>query len=362
MNYESRSEYLDMAKGFGIFLVVMVHLFGTVQVVDPAPYKDLIAHFGNSCALTIFFLVSGILLYLKKEQTGSSISFTNFIKKKSAALLYPYCTFSILYFIHEYIRYQFDPSLVTKKDLSNILLDTLTLKGASVLWFFSALFFAEIFFHLLIKHLNPIMMTSILLVSAILIFLYAPILYQPFFQKNVPAKILGNVVLVLLRGMLTCAYLMLGYWMGAFLTKLQKSKVNSIICTIAGIILLTTDLMLCMKFEGVDYNRMIFGVWYIYALCSVIGCIGIILICKGIPTCRLFTCLGRNSLLIMVTHLDFGILRNALSFAYAMNTKITHCKVLFLYGNIFLFVIVFEVISIFVIKKFLPFLYQAKRK
>lgn len=82
----NRINYLDIAKGFGIFLVYIGHCY----IGERTQTLSNVIYWIYSFHMPLFFFVSGILFSSKKKK------FHIFIWNKSVSLLIPYALFSIL--------------------------------------------------------------------------------------------------------------------------------------------------------------------------------------------------------------------------------------------------------------------------
>ncbi len=81
-----RIEYIDIARGIGILLVVMGH--NDFAVISPFAYKVI-----YSFHMPLFFFLSGYFL-------NTAVGFWNFLKKRFNSLLKPYFfTIFLIYFI-----------------------------------------------------------------------------------------------------------------------------------------------------------------------------------------------------------------------------------------------------------------------
>jgi len=129
-NSIKRLDYIDMAKGIGIILVVLGHIIYT---------EESIRVWISSFHMPLFFLIAGIVMAIKNE---SNID----IRKKFNSLIIPYMWFSLIDFIID-----IGNVLLGKIDISVFitnLISSVTFYGKSVLWFLTALFLSEVYFSL----------------------------------------------------------------------------------------------------------------------------------------------------------------------------------------------------------------------
>lgn len=156
-----RVEYLDIAKGLGIMMVVWGH------IMHSGWSYDLVYAFH----MPLFFFLSGMLF-----QRGKYISFLDFLRKRTRRLFVPYLIYSIItwsfwvgynMFRHNYVGSYWNP-----------LLQTIIAKGSgefmphnSALWFIPCLFAVEIIYYMTSKFkdvVNILFCFSLAFVSIIL--------------------------------------------------------------------------------------------------------------------------------------------------------------------------------------------------
>ena len=94
---KERVEWIDIARGMGIILVILGHTLTTVIRRDSVPAKDLyqaIYHFH----MPFMFLLSGVAFNISAERYKSSNAL-NYLSKKCKKLLVPYFSYSILIYL-----------------------------------------------------------------------------------------------------------------------------------------------------------------------------------------------------------------------------------------------------------------------
>lgn len=87
MEGSKRKDYLDIAKGIGIILVVMAHAMTRLS------YLWVVI---NSFHMPLFFIISGILYKTKT-------SWVSYIKRKIVSLYLPYVGCSLISLVPEFI-------------------------------------------------------------------------------------------------------------------------------------------------------------------------------------------------------------------------------------------------------------------
>ena len=154
MSTNQRLDYIDMAKGFAIALMVFGHTFSTYQ---NTPIMVWIYSFH----MPLFFLTTGVL-YGIKEEKGANQRFK--LKSKILTLLLPFFVWSTLYqlFISILAILGGAPAKVTL--LSNMKV-VIQLQG-NAMWFLPAMFLSTFFFFLTVRNRVLNIITSCLLFIA----------------------------------------------------------------------------------------------------------------------------------------------------------------------------------------------------
>ncbi len=344
-----RLGYLDMVKGIGIILVVIGH-----SQYCGEKLRIVITSFHMS----LFFIVSGMLLFHIKEETRPM---RVILKKKALSMLVPYAVFSAVYLAIYGGYYCCKMHVVTPKTIEGYLIQTFGLGGMSVLWFLSALFFSETAFLLLRKGCKSNHAVTVLVCAACAV---AAPLIKPYFDAGFPRtntalRLAAEFLGTLLRSMVAVGFLMLGYYLMPLLGRLDAavSKRRALrfalvaagACGLAGTVLLSL-------FNGLtDLHYMIFNRLWIYYLNACLGTFSMILICKYGKTLRGLCYLGANSLIIMVTHLDCQYMLKAIDVGKFFVSISPYGKWYCLYFGIALGMLVMELVTIYAVNHFLPF-------
>ena len=99
---------------------------------------------------------------------------------------------------------------------------------------------------------------------------------------------------------------------------------------------------------------------FFFYLCALLASFGLILICKN---CKYFPQIGyfgKNSLVVMCTHVNCYILYAAILIAWQIDTIVTRAKSYIFLFNIMIFTFLFEAILIQIINRFFPFILGKK--
>ena len=125
-----------------------------------------------------------------------------------------------------------------------------------------------------------------------------------------------------------------------------------LICGVIGLVLLV---VLGLHSGGIDMHTLHFNNPIYDCICAYIGTMALILICRNVKKQRWLAYLGKNSLIIMVTHLDclfmFWSIHVGLFFVALSPIAKWYC----LCFGIVLGMTVLELVAIYVINHFIPF-------
>lgn len=357
---KNRVTYLDLAKGIGIILVVLGHMENI---------SSELRIWISSFHMPLFFVISGMLLALKGadkpiiNDVKSGDEMKIFVVKTAKGLLVPYLWFSLIYIPID-IMNLFIHNVDTHTFIQNIL-DSLTFSGVSVMWFLPALFLAEIVAMFIISRARkyPLMIVFSLSLSVIsyVIWTNIKLLYDAYSSIYFFATTLG-FVRVFLRSITLSVHVVIGFLMYKLIEyakdKWIKDNDNRVrgFDIAAGVILFAVNMGLCLKNGAVDNHFLTLNNLFLYYLCAFIGSMAIILICKGINSIPFIEYFGKNSLIIMATHLQCYILYAGILIAIAIDAYVTRAKSYVYMFNSVVFTMLIEVAIITVINRFFPFI------
>ena len=296
----------------------------------------------------VFFIVSGLLkghLYKESEAYGN-ISFKELVKKRAVSLLIPFAIFSLFNSTLK-LGVLFLTHSLTVSCIQEEMLD-LFIKGNGTVWFLQTLFISELLFWWLARFSKKWLICIALFLIA---YGLTPININP----------LG---IVLIRVIVSTAYIMLGFIILPFVNKISKISINiglSVICFLINLLFVFF----------VNYNYIYFngelGEIEKTLLPTIVGSFGIIFICKALEIydaknkLRFSRYLGEKSLGIMLVHPTV-----LLVFTYLFNEKIFEkvmgISAVFVSLGLFLAVTAITLIAIVPIYKFLPWVFGIKKE
>ncbi len=374
MNTKNRIKYLDLARGIGILLVILGH----ISMIS----NDLRIYI-VSFHIPLFFVVSGLLTGISEHKNGEK-NLKAVIDNKKRTILLPYFIFSILDILIYIVYY-----LLTGRDggfptvLSDVI-QTITFYGFSVLWFLPALFGAEVLFLLLRRFFRRTGSKQLLMtvMSVFLLLFLALLLNRSLEAANAihgtktAFSVFHLLAVAMLRIPVCCFFFTAGYLTDHFWEKsVSLSPVRFSTMTMPADLFIGADLLIFVFFmarlNGVtDLHFLVLGNIFLYVITAYAGSLGVILFCKGMenaasfPPLKLLGYYGKNSLIVMVTHLNFYVLLageiGGQHFTKYLPDGDMKNTVFILLS--FIFTLIGEVFLIEIINRFFPFLLGNKKQ
>lgn len=317
MEIKKRIDWIDVAKGIGIIMVVLSH-FSLSE-------SDYAIKFVFAFHMPLFFFLSGMVF-------NAEIPFKKFIFKKFKSIYVPFFVFlCIEYLICIITRYE---TLLIKDvvaefvfqatgfDLGN---DSYLFNGP--IWFLCALFFAETAFYFIAKKNNIILYIVTIVVS--LICTYFVDFRLPFGIGYIfSSSIFMASGCIVNKIMKTCNF-----------QKFEKNKIAfiSIFALCFLILFFTADLNDMMVMRTFSY-----GNYFLFIVNSFLGIVMIIAISIILQKNRVLRFYGKNSIILLCLHLYFTdklvpIVFNILSVDASVLQNVYYCRAI---QMLFLFVII----------------------
>lgn len=302
---EKRLDYLDLVKGIGIALVVIGHSPGV---------SDRTLIWFTSFHMPLFFIVSGILFAHKRSNYKH---FAAYAGSRFRSTMVPYFCFSLINILVDWGRYLRDPETVGQEVIQTDIIQSLSLFGVSVLWFLPALFLGGLCLYGVAKQC-PVWLRCVIGAASALLPPIGAQLVLTFIPmgKSIFFMWIGNLLIALLRAFPALTFLLMGY--GAYFV-LQRLHWKAVWEVLLGAGCLGINVAAAFANAGVDLHYLMLNNVLLYYLGAGSATFGLILICRHIKPFRLPVFLGKNSLIIMVTHLDCRVMRAAIVFAEGMH-------------------------------------------
>lgn len=285
-----RIEYIDIAKGLGILLVVMGH--NDFSLVSPFFYK-----FIYSFHMPLFFFLSG--MFFKSE-----LPLINLLRRRYSSLLKPYIVAVLLIF--------FMTVSFTKVDFGSAI--TKVVKAAYAnghyidwvqLWFLPHLFVLNVFAYFFYKAANLfrsnlvkwIFLISILIIGVIFIGVFwpftLPLLGRGYTLYGLPL----SIDLVLVSGFF--------FILGCEVNRIVPEDVYSSPFTLFGSIVMLVAMVIFLS-PIIDFNTRVFQSLPINTIEALLGILFILAISKQIERIpqlsRALSYVGQTSLIILIFH------------------------------------------------------------
>lgn len=329
----SRLDYLDIAKGIGILLVIIGHCLADADNLDIWIY---------SFHMPLFFILSGWLFSYKKP----SVSMAAYVSKKCKTLLFPYFVFTILTILWKYLLY-FMLGSQTEGGFDALLWRSITTYGYHSLWFLPCLFWVEVISYRIElcqkQSLKEILYVLICMIG-FCIFKYC----QTEEILKYVARYTGRV----------CVGIMF-YKIGMLLSVPMRNMKQSpkLLLGVASFIF---SISLCWHNGFVNMSIGQVGCELLYILLGISGSIAVIVLSQHCGKPKLLMSMGRNSLLLMCLHMDFGdeiayMIMAQLGLTYYFSSPILKSII-----AIIISMFLMEGAS-FMINRYFPFLLNAER-
>lgn len=333
---KERIEWLDIAKGLGIFLVVLGH--------NSIPFVVFIWIY--SFHMPLFFYLSGFLFSADKYN-----STWEFVKRKAQTLLLPYFSFFVLIYTYWLVVIQkawLDPIGIFEPITNLFYGSTHLLTVFTPLWFLPALFIVEVLFYLLYKNTKNWLIYSSILVAVV------GYLISIWFK--------GGLIWSIDTAMVAILFFMFGFNTKNLMSKNLVSLKNIILCAL--ILVFFGINLWFFKINGtVDLlnNQYHNFIWFVLSATGGIGGLVLVSLLMGKTKNKIMDIIifaGRNSLIILAFH-PIGILivkTIVKSFSNSLNI-ILRDEGSLLFGIIYsLMSILLVTPLIYVLNKYLPFI------
>ncbi len=297
---KKRIYYLDMAKGIGAILMVLGHVPELPEVVRAVV---------TSFHMPLFFVLSGIILSATGE---TNRSFREILKRKMRSIMIPYVVFSVLsHMVEIFLILVMDSG--TWETFGMHLFATAFLVGATVFWFLPTLFFGEILFVELYQKTKPMVRAGVLIVLAVLacLGLFGENRLAEIFAESAWYEYVHLLATGFLRVLFATVFVGIGYFSHVMLVRMPKRWYVALVPAVG---LLVVMVLVAVQNGVTDMNYLIFHNIILYGITALSGSYGLILLCKAcdglsgwIPA-RICIYYGRNSLIVMMTHVPFYVL------------------------------------------------------
>ena len=285
-----RLTYLDMAKGIGIFLVILGH----IEYIREDTLKWI-----SSFHMPLFFVIGGILAYEKREEGRP---FFSALAARARGTLVPYAAFTIMLLTMNTLEHFLEPGALSGAQLARQYVDAATGYGIHILWFLPAYFTAGAIFLLLERGLRPVSRNLAVLLLAVGAY-GVTVVFRLDQYAVMDLPLIGyagmDLLITLLRGVLAMPFLLMGWYLGALYGRLPR-KAFPVLA-----LLLIPGGILALHLSVFDLHYLYVEPWHYLA--AFLSCAGLTALMRALPAIRPLAWLGRNSLVIMCTHAAFFV-------------------------------------------------------
>ena len=285
-----RLTYLDMAKGIGIFLVILGH----IEYIREDTLKWI-----SSFHMPLFFVIGGILAYEKREEGRPLFSA---LAARARGTMVPYAAFTIMLLTMNTLEHFLEPGALSGAQLARQYVDAATGYGIHILWFLPAYFTAGAIFLLLERGLRPVSRNLAVLLLAVGAY-GVTVIFRLDQYAVTDLSLAGfagmDLLITLLRGILAMPFLLMGWYLGAFYGRLPR-KAFPVLA-----LLLIPGGILALHLSVFDLHYLYVEPWHYLA--AFLSCAGLTALMRALPAIRPLAWLGRNSLVIMCTHAAFFV-------------------------------------------------------
>ena len=285
-----RLTYLDMAKGIGIFLVILGH----IEYIREDTLKWI-----SSFHMPLFFVIGGILAYEKREEGRPLFSA---LAARARGTLVPYAAFTIMLLTMNTLEHLLEPGALSGAQLARQYVDAATGYGIHILWFLPAYFTAGAIFLLLERGLRPVSRNLAVLLLAVGAY-GVTVIFRLDQYAVTDLSLIGfvgmDLLITLLRGILAMPFLLMGWYLGVFYGRLPR-KAFPVLA-----LLLIPGGILALHASVFDLHYLYVEPWHY--LTAFLSCAGLTALMRALPAIRPLAWLGRNSLVIMCTHAAFFV-------------------------------------------------------
>lgn len=287
LNTLKRIEWLDIARGIAIILVVVGHSPATIGM------KSLIYSFH----IPLFFFLSGFVFNQQKYKEPK-----DFFAHKIKTLILPYFIFSFI----EYLIYVLWENGIYNTNFTAFSVfvgifyaSASTMKIATVLWFLPCLFIVQSLFYLITKiSTKHVYLVAVLVTSSIIGYFYGQ-----YFNVRLPWFIDASFTALVFYG--------IGFIYKKYVSVIEE-KISDYYTEIflGSFTLLYIFSILNSRISSVDMFGLVYHNYFYYYLSASFGIMSCIMLSKIIKHSKLLSYIGENTKLLFVFHTNMFVIIN----------------------------------------------------
>lgn len=297
-----RIDYIDMAKGIGILLIIFGHL---------QPKYGVLSNYASYFKISLFYVLSGFLVS-KSDKVN--------VKGKTKSLLVPYFFWSLIFIVEQVIKGILRGGDV--KDTILYIIEIISGKGIMTLWFLPSLLLA-IILHIYITPKN----TFFIVLLLIIVPFFVKIIIATDFVVNIKREI--SITYILFCFLCVAVKGIVAWWFfeTSFLTFSIMIERIKIYQSIVIFLLVGVGVTILPK-ANIDFNRLFLGDYPIlFFAVGLVASFSMIISLKGINSVKVLCYIGRNSLFFMCAHMVLFITSISNKMVIAIQSKIFNTKI-----------------------------------
>lgn len=325
MTPKQRIDYIDLAKGLCILLVISNH----IDLGEFLYKNEHVSSFFFSFRMPLYYMLSGLFLSIKDN------NYFDFVQKKINRLIVPFVFFVTITNIYSFIKHTITHSdFIYSSPLLFLFRENSYGLMNNPLWFLFSLFTTYMLYaalHYLFHGKKTYIYAGTVLCGCIGYFLGKMHINIPFYLDT----------------SLTCLPFVT---MGSIIrneTNLLYGKMSKSFCIGSAAILFLITFFLCGDTGSIftlnSYDCNILSLF----VTGILGSTSILLICKAINKLLIISYMGRYSIIVLGVHDIFRIEFGALIREYITNVIIYEFILMFI-------VVVLSLLSIYILKRFFP--------
>lgn len=283
----SRIDYVDVAKGLGLIIVVFGHLY---------TYGGGISRIIFSFHMPLFFILSGYCFSPER-----STDFENYLIKKVKSLLLPYAIFCLIGFAFSFCISSWRSGL-SNYTLVEVFFNTQpeTLHVGQI-WFLVCLFWVEILAYFVYKYiLSKMHPVGIIIVLGLLVWIANAV---P--AVNIGLFIYGRWPFKMDSALMAMVFYFIGYYIKQLRLFEMLANRRFLLCLICAFCIALDSILAYRVLGLVNICNMMYNNVLLYIVCSLLGSVGIISFAILLRNCKILMTLGKNSLLLFASHSFF---------------------------------------------------------
>ena len=282
-NCIKRIRWIDVAKGYGIFLIVLGHILTTGTL------RRLIFAFH----VPLFFILSGLTL-------NTNIRFKNFLVKKFKSLMIPYFTFSVISIVLFSFMIKLMPSLSEQSGFFNQLFVVLygnsrpdIMKWNTPLWFLPCLFAVLVVVYVIERSMQYNVGGAAVRLLVIIVSFVAGVLFETNVDVRLPMQMESGIFMI--------GFVEIGVILSKCDFSEQVKKISAFMLISIGLLVIGS---LVSHINGfAEVRTYYYGKnGFLFIITSVTMSMAFLLIAMLFENSKIWKVIGVNSMVVLLLH------------------------------------------------------------